>query len=390
MDMNVDLVQDDLDSDPDLDLDLDDALSKIDDLTYDLININAPAWYINPTFKTVFGERSSYDGIAACSPLTLAPELPDVLSSATPPSLDFFRSLPPAPSGKYWGIYACLMEKLDSKLDQKLDEKPLLYIGSGTSTSRGVRGRMQSYHAGNPDLPRFVAAAVKKGYHFSRIGLLCWTPMTSTGLAPRVKGRIVAVEATFAAVFHAYVPAITDAYYNHLLLWPRDQVAWGYLYSHSAFREGIRGNLDLTSEELEIIAARVAKRRRQKDSQVKTSYIASQKARDRVNRTASKVKAKAKKADRFKCDDCQMSFQSKAALDAHLETTSHKNVIAGINKPAPSKSAVSVKAVRALAVANKDFYCQSCDKAFKNDWSLTRHNATPLHARKLARLQASQ
>jgi len=370
------------DLDPILDLALDAALSKIEDLTYRLINVDAPSWYINPTFKTVFGDRSSYDGIAACSPLTLAPTLPDVLSSVTPPSLDFWRTTPPAPSGKHWGVYACLMEKLDSK--------PLLYIGSGTSTSKGVRGRMQSYHhAETYNLPRFVAVAVKKGYQFSHIGLLCRVPMSSAGLAPRVKARIVAVEATFAAIFHACMPMITDSCHDHLLLWPRDQVAWGYLCSHSPLKEGIQGNLDLTSEELEIIAATVSERRRQNDNRLKNSWITSQKDRDRVNGTASKVRKRSKEASKFKCDHCQISLQSQHALDQHLKTQAHKDVVAGIKKSAPSKSAVTVKALRIQAKTNKEFFCSCCNKAFTNDWSLTRHNATSLHANKLARLQAS-
>lgn len=80
-------------------LDLDAAHQLVDDLTWELLTIDAPDWYINPSFKAVFPERSTYDSIAACSPLTLDPSLHNVLTSSQPPSIDFFKSLP-KPDGK--------------------------------------------------------------------------------------------------------------------------------------------------------------------------------------------------------------------------------------------------------------------------------------------------
>ena len=92
---------DDSETEEDYDLDLlqlNAAPKTIDDLTFDLIHIDSPAWFMNAKFKVFFNERSTYDSVAACSPLTLAPGLDDVLSSPTPPSVDFFSSLPSPPS----------------------------------------------------------------------------------------------------------------------------------------------------------------------------------------------------------------------------------------------------------------------------------------------------
>lgn len=82
-------------------------------------------------------------------------------------------------------------------------------------------------------------------------------------------------------------------------------------------------------------------------------------------------------------DDCDLALQTEAALKSHLLTDTHKDRVLGIEKPPPSKSSLAVAAVRADAKANKTYYCSPCDKAFDNDYSLTRHQATPLHARRL-------
>jgi hypothetical protein len=77
------------------------AARKVDDIAYGLVSVDAPDWYINPAFKSVFAERSSYDSIAASSPLIMAPGLDGVLFAEKPPSVDFFRSLPSALDGDH-------------------------------------------------------------------------------------------------------------------------------------------------------------------------------------------------------------------------------------------------------------------------------------------------
>jgi hypothetical protein len=224
----------------DLDLHLDPCQSKIEDLAYNLVNVNSPSWYINPSFKTLFQERSNYDSIAACSPLTLAPKLYGVLEDAGPPSLSFFRSLPQPPPEKAWGIYALVFEEHG--------HKTMLYIGSGTNVQKGVSERMRSYSPTPSQAPRFVAKAYKNGYDISHRGLLCWTPQPAPGLVPRVRARFLVLEAVFTMLFHAAFSAITDSYAQHLLLWARDTVSWDPLCSHLPFKEAIRGDLSLSPD----------------------------------------------------------------------------------------------------------------------------------------------
>jgi hypothetical protein len=81
------------DADFDL-LDLDHVHQMVDDLTWKMLQIDAPDWYINPAYRLVFSERSAYDSIAACSPLTFPPDMDAVLTSPTPPKLAWFKALP--------------------------------------------------------------------------------------------------------------------------------------------------------------------------------------------------------------------------------------------------------------------------------------------------------
>lgn len=400
MDTEMDMEME-MESELDL-LRLDPAPRKIDDLVWGLINLDVPSWYINPAFKSTFKERSDYDSVAASSPLTMAPSMDAVLSAAVPPPLDFFRSLPDEPEGSHWGVYALLMEKSGSK--------PGLYIGTGTNADLGVWARMQMYKPGGSLLPRFVKLRFEQGYHISRIALLCWTPVPAPGLAPRVRARFLLLEAAFAVAFHAALAAITDKWISHLLFWPRDTVAWEPLCSHLPLKEAIRGNLDLSPEELEIVhalrASRLAenalersrKHRAKKTAEDPVGFLKkssatrqawAEKNKDRVNKTAGRVKAKALDLNRFYCDDCELPFQSNAALASHLLTDAHHDRAAGITKSSLTTSAVAVALVRARAIADQTHHCSTCNKSFNNDWSLTRHLATSLHAKRLQKLSDS-
>ncbi|PSK57848.1 ATP synthase subunit beta, mitochondrial [Elsinoe australis] len=384
----------DIDSTPELQLDA--VQTQIEDLTFNLVSIDAPSWYINPDFRTLFKDRSSYDSVANCAPIEAAPGLADVLSSPEPPSVDFFLSLPGIPLSKIFAIYCIVLLKAGCKA--------LLYFGSGTEQYDGAEKRVDSYKDDNKSLPRFMLKAIKDGYTIAHKGLLCWTPLPTPGLVPRVRGRFLAFEAVFTMLFHGCIPFITDPWIEHLLLWARDSVEWGPLCSHLSLNEAIRGGLDLTPEELEINAAirlarlkengnkrsqkhRAAKRLDDLDAYRAADRVSknawADKNRDKVNRTAAKTKAKAKNLRLFYCDTYELPLQSQAMLDKHLLTVSHQDRAAGIEKPAITKSAVAVKAVRTQAKLEKLHFCEPCNKPFDNEWSLKRHEGTALHAKRL-------
>jgi hypothetical protein len=106
---------------------------------------------------------------------------------------------------------------------------------------------------------------------------------------------------------------------------------------------------------------------------------------NRVLKTAEKTRNKAKAEARFRCDICEQNLATQVALDKHNDTQAHLARVAGLQKPEITKSAVAVKAVRKQAKDDKLHYCSVFAKAFNNDWSLQRHLATPLHAKKGAK-----
>lgn len=62
---------------------------------FELLNLGAPSWYLNPTFKPALD--SVYNELVTQSPLILAPGLEDILSCPDPPSASFFLTLPAVP-----------------------------------------------------------------------------------------------------------------------------------------------------------------------------------------------------------------------------------------------------------------------------------------------------
>lgn len=190
-------------------LDLDPLSQIVDDITFDLVNVQPPAWYINTEFNALSEQRAAYDSIAACSPPTFALNLLEVLQAPVPPPTQYLTSLP-APSAMVWAVYVVVMAKAG--------ESSELYIGSGTDRDQGVAFRLNHYRLGGSMAPRYVRQAFARGYCVANKGLMCWTPLPTPGMVPRVRRRFFALEALFACLFHATIPAITDAYTSHLLL----------------------------------------------------------------------------------------------------------------------------------------------------------------------------
>lgn len=374
-------------------LDLDAISTLVDDMTFSLVSLDVPHWYINPSFSILFDARSSFDSIAACSPLTFPSNLHEVLTSSEPPSINFFKSLP-LPDDKIWAIYVIVMEKDGCT--------PRLYIGSGTDAQYGVHNRLAHYKHGCSMAPRFVQQAFKEKCDVAHKGLLCWTPLPTAGLAPRVRARFLAVEALFTCLFHACHKAIADAYYNHLLLWGRATATWTPMCSHLLLNEKIVGDIHLSAEELEIVAAiqkhrrakylsdhRAAKKARDPDAFRAHDRIMknawAERNRDRVNTTAAKVRHTAISSDRFRCDVCAISLQSGFALDSHLLTQAHADRMAGIQKSELSQKAINTKTKRAAAKANNLNHCLVCERSFDTDWALTRHKEGKRHIAKEAK-----
>jgi len=370
----------------------DPAVAKIEDLAYGMMDVDAPEWFRNPDFQVLFKDRPTYDAVAELAPVTLAPGLDELLFSKSAPSIDFFHTLPwPDSVQKLWGVYAFPMSNAQQQWK--------LYIGSGTDAENGVLKRCNDYVKGI-HLPRHVELALRDGFTIQHIGLLCSTPLPSAGLVPKVRGRVLALEAAFAFIFHACFANSSYSIIQHLQLWPREAVEWAPLCSRLPLQEAIRGGLELSQEDLELAnmlrhANRNAKSQRhraKKRAEDETLYKQtvtrrklewSKKNSDRVLKTAERVRNKAKELHRFRCEDCDISLATASGLESHKMSQSHKDCLAGIDKAEPNKYVIARKAKSTLSRESGEFHCSACKKSFGKQWDLDRHLATKLHRKRL-------
>lgn len=195
----------------------------------------------------------------------------------------------------------------------------------------------------------------------------------------------------------------TDDYVAEFVLWPRQDISWTPLCSHLSLGEAIRGGIEHTPEQLEVIVAVRRTRAKEVANKASISFRANRRAEDedaykakvtsdkktwsaknldKVNKTAAKVRQKNISSRRFHCADCDKSFQSQDALDKHLTRQAHADVLAGIKLAPMSASAQALKKKRQ---ENRDkclHKCVSCDKSFDTEWSLKRHFETPYHQKR--------
>lgn len=91
-------------------------------------------------FKKVLASKEIFQELCSSASLSFAPGLLEVLKSATPPTVAFFKTLPTEFSTKRWAIYLLVLEKRHCR--------PKIYVGTGTAAKRGIRARMSNYDEG--------------------------------------------------------------------------------------------------------------------------------------------------------------------------------------------------------------------------------------------------
>lgn len=370
------------------------GLKRILQTMHNAITVEAPKWYINPDFQTVLADQSKFDDLAEACNLQLPSEVEALLNCPEPPDVETLLALP-APPRSSFGVYAVIMTKPG--------KRSRLYVGSGTDVAVGVLGRSRAYRPNSTAaLGQHIYTALKHGFTFAHVGILCHMATPRTGLVPRARAFVLAAEGAFALLLHAAFRKEMDVKLDHLQLWDRTAVEWDPLCGHLPFSEPIRGDLEQTEEELELAATR----RRARRAANTRKYVAKRKAedldgylaearqykndwneenRDQYNKTAERTRNKAKALERFFCDDCEIPFATDFALKKHKNSQTHKDTIAGIKKPPMQKGSIARAAVSSRAISNRDFFCSVCTKPFPNDWSLQRHLKTDLHKRKAAK-----
>ncbi|KAI5370716.1 Putative translation protein, beta-barrel domain superfamily [Septoria linicola] len=330
-----------------------------------------PRWLVSTHIRTLISDQQAWDRVVLEQDLKLAPGLDSVLSSDSPPSLDFFRSLPqPSNSPGQWGVYVLLLEREGSK--------PRLYIGSGTELTQ---------------------KALDDGYTISSFGMLCWIDLPPAAQVLRQRARILVLEALMSIYFRACRKSIIDELYlDDFHIWDRDDVPWDPLCTHLSLCEKVAANINFTDEELERIAVarrernmittqRHRKRKREEDEAAclkqGLDQINAWSARNpgRVNEIAADVRNKAKDQARFRCDTCDHNAATQYALDEHLKSARHVDAVQNggpVTKELGAKY-LRRKQQRALSLANKEFFCSTCNKPYPDVVSLGRHNTSKAH-----------
>lgn len=372
----------------------------VDGYTWAAITADAPEWYVCPIYKTLFGEAEAFDEACTTTPLSFAPSLLEILTSSSPPSLDFFRGLPALPADeKVWAVYVLLLEKPGCPAK--------IYIGSGTDEKAGAKPRLRNYENGT-HLPRFVERALDDGYAYTNRGLLCWAPLPAGHESGTARARFVAVEAVFAFIFFAGFETKLDGLWTVFLPWKREDVGWLPMCSHTALNERPKGVTNMTEAQWEeydaerkkkikaqmaIHSARAEDRQRQNDlegylTRKRREKLAwSHKNKDRVHEIAAGVRARAIKSGKHACQTCGINLQSITALRKHMASKAHKEqerLAAGGSAKAVSAVAEHARRFAAEKRASKAYYCATCDMAFNIKGHLTKHCNSKKHLNKVA------
>ncbi|KAK6379798.1 carbamoyl-phosphate synthase (glutamine-hydrolyzing) cpa2 [Exophiala oligosperma] len=331
----------------------------------------------SPFFARFFTSQDAIEEIALKAGLEFAPELWDTMQSADAPGIEFFEGLPVC-LVPCWGIYAVVLKKPGCR--------PAVYIGSGTNKNGSAIVRLNQYDA-LKYLPSRVAAKLDEGFSIVHKGLLCWRPMPPVRYIPIWRLLFVALEAALAFIFWTmYSPKGGDWGCLHLCLWDRDTLEYDGLCSHPAVNETIRGEFDLTEEQLEDLE----KDKQEKKVQLKADWHYQQMAenydeyigksservaRSRANNPGRDAKHQADRIEKalaektFHCHRCNISFGTKQRLQDHEKTAKHE---------------------RKSQEANNPYKCFPCNLGFHNNSNLLRHQRTERHRNAVAALAAAQ
>lgn len=178
----------------------------------------------------MFPDEAALNQMASTIALVFAPGLLQVLQSTVPPTIEYFKTLPPCSRlDRFWAVYLLVLEKPG--------HKSKIYVGSGTNSKSGVWSRLQFYVRGY-DLPKFVKKALDDGYHVGYKGLLCRCPIPARPLQPTVRTFFILLEAALAFVFWAMYATKGDYGVSSTCPWDRASLEHRLVQSFLSLRAG--------------------------------------------------------------------------------------------------------------------------------------------------------
>jgi hypothetical protein len=195
------------------------------------------------------------------------------------------------------------------------------------------------------ELPRYVEKSIEEGYEIVHKAPLCWIPMSSASLEPKLRLLLVALEAMFAYMLWAMRTPSRDYGMAHICLWDRSDLEWDGLCSHCSLFEGIPGDFGLTAEEIEALSAEKVFARALGASETGREWDRDQRENNRdeflEKRRESRAALAARSPERLRkehrewrkryeakklyCKTCKMTFATPGAMEIHNATPTHLN-----------------------------------------------------------------
>jgi len=162
-----------------------------------------------------FGTFTPFESACTLLNLKFAPGLLSMFRSATPPTVDWLKSLPTfvKSSQVVWAIYLCVLQKPGCR--------DKVYIGSATEAGTGLQRRFTEYEGPSATIymGRYMKAAVKDGYVITAKGVMCWCPIPSAGIQPKMRTLFHVLEALFTfALWTLHTPNGGDFCLGHMSL----------------------------------------------------------------------------------------------------------------------------------------------------------------------------
>lgn len=151
-------------------------------------------------FSLAFPNEQAILNIVQLCPFQFAEGLLDVLQCFTPPTIEFFKSLPLI-AGKWWAVYLLVLEKTGGQAK--------IYIGSGRSFDKGYLKRIETYNKvsegddrdDHDTIPHYVEDALRKGFTITHKATLAWTPIPLTSEKSAFTGLVLLIETSFCLCF---------------------------------------------------------------------------------------------------------------------------------------------------------------------------------------------
>lgn len=316
----------------------------------------------------VFPNENAFRNEWGASKVEFADGLLEVIQAPSPPTIDFFKSLP-LRLEKLWAVYLLVLEKLG--------ERPECYVGSATDATHRLLTRMAAYdkrmRTGEFDktIPKYVEQALQDGYVITHKCTLAWAPLPTawTGFAYRC--LFLLLECTFALVFWTMWPG-KKYFMPDLCPWAVEDFTYGGLCSHFSIFEG----------------ARVSNFVHPGDPRTDEEIAATLEERERAFKKMNIAKYQEYKAMNIKnqsymCVPCLLTFPNNARLQEHYGANTHLTnpKVCGKPKPPPKGRGGSQ-----LAVIKKKYWCEVCQKASPSPGRFKIHMNGPRHAAKLETL----